>query len=173
MTQNVLMHLFKQLPILILLLCMQVPLLSCGKKPTPPPEPPPEQPPAPPPEKNLYNKGEILLIEVEGYKYFAEVTTNTKVSAKQVSVKFLVEDIRKEVGNKVAVDAVTTKREKPKDGWGSQKVLLQYFDGQQWLFARDAAVFEDYYLLPESVQGERKVPLSRARIPIVDKKEEE
>ena len=174
MKKNVLTHLSEQVSTLALLLCLQVSLLSCGGKtqPVTPPEVPPERPPAPT-EQNRYKKGEILLIEAEGYKYFAEVTANTKLSTTQVPVRFFVADIRQKIGNKTAVDSVVTKREKPKYGWGSEKVLLQYFDGTQWVLARDVAVFEDYYLLPESFQGDRKVPLSKVRIPIVHRKKAE
>ena len=174
MRKNVLTHLPERLPTLALLLCLQVSLLSCGGKtqPSTPPEAPPENPPVPT-EQNRYKKGEILLIEAEGYKYFAKVTANTKRSDTQVPVQFFVADIRQKVGNKTALDKVVNKREKPKAGWGSEKVLLQHFDGTQWVLSKDVAVFEDYYLLPESFQGERKVPLSKVRIPIVHPKEAE
>ena len=169
MTINVPTHLFKQLPILALLLCLQVLLLSCGgkKKPETPPERPPEKPPASA-EKNRYEKGEILLITAEDYGYFAEVTADTKLSATEVPVRFFVQDARKTLGNNISLEAVMRKREKPKDGWGHQKVLLQYLDGNEWVVSRDVTMFEDYYLLPESVKGDRELPLSKVRILIFD-----
>ena len=173
MTKNVRTHLFKQLSILAML-CLQVPLLSCGSKNGSNSTEPPPQPPPTPVEKPLYKKGEILLIEVEkDYKYFAEVTADTKAYATQIPIQFFVEDIHEEIGTKIPVSTVATKREKPKNGWGSQKILLQYFDGNQWILSEDATMFEDYYLLPESVEGERKVSLNRVRIPIFKKKHAE
>ena len=83
---------------------------------------------------------------------------------------FYVDEIRQRVGNNIPVSTVATKREMPLNGWGSQKVLLQYFDGRQWVFARGVTVFEDYYLLPESTIGERQLPLSKVRIPIIQTK---
>lgn len=159
----------KECLILALLLCLQVSLLSCGgkKQPTTPPEKPPQKPPAPV-EKNRYEKGDILLVTGKDYAYFAEVTAGTKLSANEVPVQFFVKDIRKTLGNKVSLKAIRGKREKPKEGWGSQKVLLQYFDGNKWVAARDVIVFEDFYLLPESVEGDRRVPLSKVRILIFD-----
>ena len=147
-----------------------------ASEPEPPPEPeppsqpvpvPPSQPEPPPaPEKNLYTRGEILLVDAAGYRYFAEVTADTKLGATTVPVLFFVEDIRQSVGNTVPVSTVATKREIPPNGWGNQKVLLQYFDGTQWVLGRNVTVFEDYYLLPESTMGERRLPLSKVRIPI-------
>ena len=139
-------------------------------EPPPEPEPPSEPEPPPEPEKNRYQRGDIVLIANKGYSYLAEVTTDTKMSDTEVSVQLFAEDLRQEIGDKVSINSVVTKREKPKDGWGSQKILLQYFDGQQWVLSMDATVFEDHYLLPESIMGERKVPLSKVRIPIFQTK---
>ena len=132
----------------------------------PEPEPKPEPKPVPPPEpeKNLYTRGEILLIADEGYGYLAKVTANTPLKATEVPVEFFHEDTRQKLGNNISVEAVTRKREKPKDGWGSQKVLLQYFDSNEWVVSRDVTVFEDHYLLPESISGERKVPFNKVRV---------
>ena len=63
------------------------------------------------------------------------------------------------------MNEVQTKREKPENGWGSHKATIQYYDGTEWKTVSDVLVFEDFYLLPESVQGERRIGLDKIRIP--------
>ena len=135
MTINVPTHLFKQLPILALLLCLQVLLLSCGgkKKPETPPERPPEKPPASA-EKNRYEKGEILLITAEDYGYFAEVTADTKLSATEVPVRFFVQDARKTLGNNISLEAVMRKRENRKTDGGTRKFYFNTLTATNGLF---------------------------------------
>ena len=124
-------------------------------------------------EKYLYTRGEILLIEDGAYGYFAEVTKDTQLNDTKISVRFFTKEIRKKLGNKISISAVITKREKPENGWGTQKVLLQYFDGKTWILSKDATVFEDHYLLPESVNSKRKISLNKVRIPSFQPKKEE
>ena len=123
-------------------------------------------------EKYHHTQGEILLIADEHYGYFAEVTTDTQLNDTEVFVRFFVQEIHKKLGDKVPINAVVTKREKPENGWGTQKVLLEYFDGKTWIFSKDVTVFEDHYLLPASVNSKRKVPFNKVRIPIVQPKKE-
>jgi hypothetical protein len=123
-------------------------------------------------EKHLCIRGEILLITYEHYGYFAEVTADTQLNDSEVSVRFFDKEIGKKLGEKIPINAVITKREKPENGWGTQKVLLQYFDGKTWILSKDVTVFEDHYLLPESVDSERKVPFNKVRIPIFQPKRE-
>ena len=123
-------------------------------------------------EKHLYSRGEILLIKDDAYGYFAEVTKDTQLNDSEVSVRFFVKEITKKLGDKISINAVVTKREKPENGWGTQKVLLEYFDGKTWILSRDGTVFEDHYLLPESVNSERKISLNKVRIPDFQPKKE-
>ena len=123
-------------------------------------------------EKYLYTRGEILQIETNNYGYLAEVTEDTKLNAPEVSVRFFVKEIDKKLGDKVSINAVITKREKPENGWGTEKVLLQYFDGKTWVFSKDVTVFENHYLLSESANNEREVPFNKVRIPIFQPKKE-
>ena len=123
-------------------------------------------------EKYHYTRGEILLIADEHYGYFAEVTADTQPNDPEVSVRFFVKEIGKKLEEKIPINAVVTKREKPENGWGTQKVLLEYFDGKTWIFSKDVTVFENHYLLPESVNSERKVPFNKVRIPIFQPKKE-
>ncbi len=123
--------------------------------------------------KYLYTRGEILLIEDGDYRYFAEVTKDTQLNNAEISVRFFTKEIRKKLGDKISINAVVTKREKPENGWGTQKVLLQYFDGKTWILSKDATVFEDHYLLPESVNSERKISLNKVRIPTFQPKKED
>ncbi len=123
-------------------------------------------------EHYRYTRGEILLIAVEDYAYFAEVTADTEWQAPDVSIRFFVKDIHERLGNKVSINAIHAKREKPESGWGTQKVFLSYFDGKAWIFSKDVTVFEDHYLLPVSFSGDRRLQFNRVRIPIAQTKKE-
>ena len=112
-------------------------------------------------DKYLYSRGKILRVADEDYGYFAKVTADTHLNASEVFVQFFAKEIGEKLGNKVSINAVITKREKPENGWGTQKVLLQYFNGKTWIFSKDVTVFEYHYLLPESVNSERKMPSLR------------
>ncbi len=124
-------------------------------------------------DKNLYTRGEILLIEDGAYGYFAEVMKDTQLNDSEVTVRFFVKEIAKKLGDKISINAVVTKREKPENGWGTQKDLLQYFNGKTWILSKDASVFEDHYLLPKSVNSERKIFLNKVRIPDFQPKKED
>lgn len=123
-------------------------------------------------DKYLYTRGEILLIKDDAYGYFAEVMKDTQLNDTEVSVRFFTKEITKRLGDKISINTVITKREKPENGWGTQKVLLQYFDGKTWILSKDVTVFEDHYLIPESVNSERKIPFDKIRIPIFQPKTE-
>ena len=117
--------------------------------------------------KFLYSTGEILLIKADDYGYFAEVTKDTQLNDSEVFVQFFAKNIAKKLGDKIPINAVVTKREKPENGWGTQKVLLEYFDGKAWNFSKDVTEFQDHYLLPKSKNNERKIPLHKVRVPII------
>lgn len=123
-------------------------------------------------EKYLYLEGEILLIEDERYEYFAEVIEDIRLNDSEVSVRFFVNEIAKKLGDTISINAVVTKREKPENGWGTQQILLEYFDGKTWILSEDVTVFEDHYLLPESVNSEREIPFNKVRIPSFRPKKE-
>ena len=112
-----------------------------------------------------YKKNDILLVKVKNYIYFAKVSDDTITTAKEVPVQFFIREINLIAGNNVVLNAVQAKWEKPKDGWGSQKVTIEYYDGTEWKTVSDVLVFEDFYLLPESVQGERRIGIDKIRIP--------
>lgn len=124
---------------------------------------PVETPPTP--ASYRFKKNDTLLVKVKDYLYFAKVAEDTKTSAKEVPVEFFIHEINIIAGNRVLLNAVQAKREKPKDGWGSHKVTIEYYDGTAWETVSDVFVFEDFYLLPESVPGERRIGLDKIRIP--------
>ena len=120
----------------------------------------------------LYSKGEILLIKVDNSGYFAEVTADTQLNDSEVSVRFYTKDIHKKLGDKIPINAIVLKREKPASGWGTEKVVLEYFDGKAWVYSQDVTVFENHYLFPKSINGERKMPFHKVRVPIPQFKKE-
>lgn len=123
-------------------------------------------------DKYIYIRGEILLIKDEDYGYFAKVMKDTQLNDPEVSVRFFTKEIDKKLGNKVSINAIVTKREKPEKGWGEQKIPLDYFDGKAWVSLDDATVFENYYLLSEPINNTREVSFSKVRIPIFQPKKE-
>ncbi len=162
-------YLRKSLSRLILitcLLCIQLLQFGCGgRKMEPPAESPTEKPPAPK-VSYRFKKNDTLLVKVKDHIYFAKVVENTKTTAKEVLVKFFIDEVALIAGNRVLLNAIQDKREKPKNGWGNQKVVIEYYDGSEWKLTFDVLVFEDFYLLPESIEGERKIGLDKVRIPI-------
>ncbi len=140
--------------------------LDAELPPTPPEEkpPPPDKDPPPTVSETLYKKGDILLITDGEHGYFAKVTADANKDALDVSVKFYNDETDQKLGVKVPVKDVRSKREEPKDGWGNVEVFIQYFDGTEWKFSADVLMFEDHYLLPDSVVTERKMPLGKVRV---------
>lgn len=138
----------------------------------PPAESPTEKPPAPK-VSYRFKKNDTLLVKVKDHIYFAKVVENTKTTAKEVLVKFFIDEVTLIAGNRVLLNAIQDKREKPKNGWGNQKVVIEYYDGAEWKLTFDVLVFEDFYLLPESVGVERKIGLDKVRIPIFRAQETE
>ena len=134
-----------------------------------PPEPPNlDSPFVIPPD---YGKGDTVYIKDESYMYFAEVTDEVDANAETVAVDIFNEALRKEFGDIVPAELILGRRVEPERGWGSRLVMLSFYRNGKWTFTTDAAVFEDHFLLPKTVdkkpiQGPRKVKLDSVRIPI-------
>ena len=103
--------------------------------------------------------------------YFGEVTAEVAEKAETVAVDLFNEETRKKLGDTVPVEQVIGKRIEPPQGWGIQEVMLSFYRDGKWTFTTDVVVFEEYYQLPERidgkpVRGSRKVSLANVRIPI-------
>ena len=122
-----------------------------------------------------YSIGDIVHVEHDGYKYFARVTGKVEAHAETVSVRIYNRDIREALGRTIPTALVTGKRTVPEKGWGKQKVILSFYRGGEWITTRHVLVFEDYFLLPEKIDGEsvrgpRQVEFDEVRIPIFQRK---
>ena len=122
-----------------------------------------------------YSIGDIVHVEYDGYKYFARVTDRVEADAETVSVRIYNREIREELGRTIPTALVTGKRTVPEQGWGKQKVILSFYRDGEWITTRHVLVFEDYFMLPEkidgeSVRGSRQVEFDEVRIPIFKRK---
>lgn len=118
-----------------------------------------------------YSLGDTVYIKDGGNMYFAEVTTEVAENAKTVAVDIFNEALRKKLGDAVPVELVIGRRVEPPRGWGIHEIMLSFYRDGVWTFTTGVVVFEDYYRLPERINGERvrgsrKVTLGEVRIPI-------
>ena len=132
---------------------------------------PPEDPGPPSVIAPDYSVGDTVYIQDESNMYFGEVTDEVAEDAKTVAVDIFNEEIRKKLGDTVSKELVIGRRIEPPRGWGRQEVMLSFYRDEEWTFTADVVVFEDYYQLPEQidgkrVRGSRKVGLEEVRIPI-------
>ena len=128
----------------------------------------PQQPNVIPPD---YKLGDTVYIKDEKNRYFGKVTAEVVEDAEMVAVDIFNEEIRKKLGDTVPAELVIGRRAEPPSGWGIHKVMLSFYRDGEWTFTTDVVVFEDHYLLPtringERVRGSRKVGLGEVRIPI-------
>lgn len=120
----------------------------------------------PPPEPKVeprYKQGTVLLIRSGDYGYLARVTADTLPDATQVPVHVFNENIRDTIGGTVPLEAITTTREKPLEGWGIRKVALEYFDGTSWTYTMTAIETEDYYILTDKEGGLHRLEFANVR----------
>lgn len=128
--------------------------IACGK---PPPEPPP---------KPLYPSDTVIRIQSSEYIYLARVTADTLPTAKAVPVFFFTPHLQRKLGDTIDIGDVLEIREEPENGWGTQLVGAEYFDGVKWHFAWEIREMADHYLLPETFQGVRRLEFSNIRFPV-------
>lgn len=123
-----------------------------------PPEPKPKVEPR-------YEQGTMLLITSGGYSYLAYVTADTLPDATKVPVQVFNKKIHDTLGGTVGLEAVTTTREKPPEGWGTRKIALEYFDGTSWIYTTDALETEDLYILTDKEGKTHALELADVRFP--------
>jgi hypothetical protein len=118
-----------------------------------------------------YSVGDTVYIKDGGNMYFAEVTAEVAENAETVAVDIFNGVLRRKLGDTVAVELVIGRRIEPPRGWGIHEIMLSFYQDGVWIFTTDVVVFEDYYRLPERINGEpvrgsREVTLGEVRIPI-------
>ena len=117
-----------------------------------------------------YSLGDTVYIQHGSHMYFAEVTARVAENAETVAVHIFNEGVRKQLGDTVPGELVIGRRVEPPNGWGIHEIMLNFYRDGVWTFTTDVVVFEDYYRLPERingerVQGSRTVTLGEVRIP--------
>ena len=118
-----------------------------------------------------YSVGDTVYIKDGGNMYFAEVTAEVAENAETVAVDIFNKVLRKKLGDTIPVELVIGRRMEPPRGWGIHEIMLSFYRDGVWTFTTDVVVFEDYYRLPERINGEpvrgsREVTLGEVRIPI-------
>lgn len=119
-------------------------------------------------KERRYRRGDILFVESDDdYGYLAEVTKDTRLNDPDVVIRFFRAELRDKVGRSISRNAIHAKRTKPESGWGRKEIALEYFNGEEWIPTENAIVYEDYYLLPKSVNVDRKeLQFEQVRVPI-------
>ena len=118
-----------------------------------------------------YSVGDTVYIKDGGNMYFAEVTAEVAENAETVAVDIFNKALRRKLGDTIPVELVIGRRVEPPSGWGIHEIMLSFYRDGVWTFTTDVVVFEDYYRLPERIDGERvrgsrEVTLGEVRIPI-------
>lgn len=109
---------------------------------------------------------EIVLIEAGDYMYPAKVTKTDTKSDTKIQVHIFNDTIRQQIGNWISPTKIAAKRTKPRDGWGTRQVAVQYFWNQEWIYAEDTTEFEGYYIIPINIEENRKIEIKHIRFPI-------
>jgi len=113
-----------------------------------------------------YKSGEYVLIEYEDFLYPARVAENSDVNALEVNIYIFCDEIRNNLGDKISKNLIHTRRTEPKDGWGKQKVMLEYISDEEWKPAMDVLEFEDSYVVPNQDGDPLTVSIKNVRFPI-------
>ena len=117
-----------------------------------------------PVHRHIYEKDDLVLVEMEKYYYLAKVMADVHTTDTEVEAWLFVDAIRKELGTEISIKLVSGKRQKPKQGSEKQKVGLEYWDGKGWEFSWDVQRFDDHYRLPGSPK--RRLTFDQVRYPI-------
>lgn len=113
-----------------------------------------------------YKTDTVILVTSGDYRYLARVTNDTPSEAEQVQVYFFNESIREKIGDTVPLTSIVGIRGAPLGGWGTLPIALEYFNGETWVFQQDVLAIEGAYLLPERVEGKRRIEFANVRSPI-------
>ena len=118
-----------------------------------------------PAHRHIYQKGDIVFIEVEDHHYLGEVMEDVHETDTRLEAWLFVDTIRKALGTEISVKRVSHKRQKPKKGWGKEKVALEYLHGDTWEFSWDVERFADHYRL-QLDSRERRLEFDEVRYTI-------
>lgn len=113
-----------------------------------------------------YKTDTVIIVTSGDYRYLARVTNDTPSEAEQVQVHVFNESIREKIGDTVPLTSILELRGEPPGGWGTQPIALEYFNGETWEFQLDVLAIEGAYLLPERVEGKRRIEFANVRFPI-------
>jgi len=114
----------------------------------------------------IYKSGEYVLIEYRDFLYPARVVEDSDINALEVSAYIFYDEIRDKLSDKVSKNIIHTRRVEPKDGWGKQKVMLEYLSDGEWYQAMDALEFEDYFIIPDQSKSQLTVSIKNVRFPV-------
>ena len=109
---------------------------------------------------------EIILIEDEKYMYPAKVTKTYAETDSQIHIYIFNDTIRDKIGDTISSSKLARKRTKPKKGWGTRQVALEYFRNEKWIYTEDVTEFENHYLIPINKGESIKIELTHIRFPI-------
>ena len=114
----------------------------------------------------FYKNGESVYIEYDDFLYLARIVNDSSVKDLSVQAFIHYEQVRNKLGNEIPKNLIHARRHKPENGWGTEKVMLEYQQGNEWIPIMDVIEYEDYYLVPDESQGQIKIFLKDVRFPI-------
>ena len=114
----------------------------------------------------VYKSGEYFLIEYMDFLYPARVVEDSDVNAIEVSNYIFCDEVRDKLGDKISKNIIHTRRVEPRDGWGKQKVMLEYVSDGEWKSAMDALEFEDYFIIPNQDGNQLTISIKNVRFPV-------
>jgi len=117
-------------------------------------------------EDFAYKSGEVILIEDSDFAYVAETIEESKINDLEVKAYIYCDEVREKTGDKVLKNRILTRRVAPEGGWGTRKVMLEYYHNGGWNFSMDVVEYEDYYMVPLNDGTELKIVLKNVRFPI-------
>ncbi len=81
----------------------------------------------------VYKKDEIILIEDKDSLYIAKVIEDSPINDLEVRIYIMCDEIRQKLGDRVPKSKIFTRRTYPINGWGTRKVILEYFHNGDWI----------------------------------------
>lgn len=116
-----------------------------------------------PNSKQIDADTQIVLIADESFMYPAKVTKPYTDTDTEVHIYIFNTEARKRIGNRVPRAQIAVTRKEPAKGWGTRKVVIDYYSEGDWVYIEGATEFFDHYTLLDDAGNSRKIELSDVR----------
>lgn len=107
---------------------------------------------------------QIVLIADGHFMYPAKVTKPYTDADAEVRIYIFNTEVRERVGDRVPREQILVTLKEPAAGWGTRKVIIEYYSDGDWVYTEGATEFFDHYTVPDVAGKTRKVALSDVRL---------